>query len=250
MPVHDSNRVEFSIDNGHIEIVTDAGQKVPAYWAHPRIGQKFSGICMLHDWWGMNDVCRTVANFFAQMGYYVIAPDMFSGELVNNPQQAMALLEKTQETRYHAVDATLSVLESHHRINHSVAAIGIGMGGTLAFEAAIKRDDLEAAVSYAGFPQQYFGQFARSNTPILAIYGSEEPYTKPKVIKALQAEFAQTPLKEEHQVAIIQGAGHDFFGNTMDAEMRDITKRTINHTLSFLEKYIEQPQHQHRPTGI
>lgn len=250
MPIHDSNRVEFSIDSGHITIVTDQGQHVPAYWAHPRIGQKFSGICMLHDWWGMDDVARTVANFFAQMGYYVIAPDMYSGEVTHDPKQAMKLLEKTQETRYDSVDATLSVLETHHRINRSVAAIGIGMGGTLAFEAAIKRDDLEAAVSYAGFPQQYFGQFARSNTPIQAFYGSEEPYTKPQVVKALKTEFAKTALKDEHQVLVIEGAKHEFFRVNPDAVMQAITKQVVNHTLSFLEKYIEQPQHQQRPTGI
>jgi len=250
MPIHDSNRVEFSIDSGHITIVTDSGQRVPAYWAHPRIGQKFSGICMLHDWWGMNDVARMVANFFAQMGYYVIAPDMFSGEIATDPKQAMRLLEKTQETRYDTVDATLSVLESHHRINRSVAAIGIGMGGTLAFEAAIKRDDLEAAVSYAGFPQQYFGQFARSNTPIQAFYGSEEPYTKPNVIKALKAEFDKTPLKDEHEVLIIKGAKHDFFSIDVDDTMQIITKQVINHTLSFLEKFLEQPQNQQKATGM
>lgn len=247
MPIHDSNRVEFSIDSGHITIVSDTGQQVPAYWAHPRIGQKFSGICMLHDWWGLNDVCRTVANFFAQMGYYVIAPDMFSGQIAHNPRQAMALLEKTQDERYSTVDAVLSVLESHHLINHSVAAIGMGMGGTLAFEAAIKRDDLEAAISYAGFPQQYFGQFSRSNTPILAVYGSEEPYSKPIVIKALRTEFAQSPLKDKHEVVSIEGAEHNFFVSDPNPEMRNITKQVINHSLIFLEKYIEQPAHQHRP---
>ena len=43
MPIHNSNRVEFAIDSGYIEIVTDSGKKVPAYWAHPRIGHRFSG---------------------------------------------------------------------------------------------------------------------------------------------------------------------------------------------------------------
>src|SRR5690606_21136645 len=151
----------------------------------PRIGHRFSGICLLHDWWGMDTVSRMVANFFAQMGYYVIEPDLFGGKTANTPQEALRLVEKTQSTRYEAVNATLSVLESHHRVNRSVAAIGMGMGGTLAFEAAIKRPDLEAAVSYAGFPQQFLGQFNQSTTPILAIYGSQEPYTKPKVIQHL-----------------------------------------------------------------
>lgn len=248
MPIHDSGRVEFAIDSGHITIVTDDGKKVPAYWSHPRIGHRFSGICLLHDWWGMDTVTRLLANFFAQMGYYVIAPDMFSGQKAETPQQAMQLLEKTHSTRYATVDATLSVLESHHRINASVAAIGMGMGGTLAFEAAIKRPDLEAAVAYAGFPQQFMGQFAQSNTPILAMYGSHEPYTKPNVIAHLQQEFSQTSLNDQHEIVIVKNAGHQLFFEEAHQGDPDVSKMAINRTLSFIEKYLEQPDKQHRQT--
>ncbi|MGB7340836.1 MAG: dienelactone hydrolase family protein [Phototrophicaceae bacterium] len=248
MPLHDSNRLEFAIDSGHINIIMDNGKKVPAYWAHPRIGHRFSGICLLHDWWGMDHVSRMLANFFAQMGYYVIEPDLFAGRTANTPQQAMRLLEETKHTRYEAVNATLSVLESHHRINTSVAAIGMGMGGSLAFEAAIKRDDLEAAVSYSGFPQQFRGQFAQCNTPILAVYGSEEPYTKPPVIAALKQEFMETSLKDQHQVMVIKGGDHQIFSTEQHPDKMLVSKIAINRTLSFLENYLESPQFRDKPS--
>lgn len=242
MPTHNSGRVEFAIDSGHIEIVSDKGQKVPAYWAHPRIGKKFSGICLLHDWWGLNDVARILVNFFAQMGYYVIAPDMYLGELAHDPKQAMKLLDKTKARHGEMVDSALTVLEKHHRTNSRVAAVGLGMGGTLAFEAAIRRDDLEASVAYGGFCQQYLGQFSRSNTPILAAYGSEEPYTKAKVIQLLQNELSQTQLSTQHQVVTIAGAGHDFFTADPDPTSQAIGKEVMTYTLQFLEKYIEAPK--------
>src|SRR5262245_2799826 len=91
-------RVEYAIDSGYITIVADGGQRLPAYWAHPRIGNRFSGIAILHDWWGMNDVCRLLANFFGQMGYYVIVPDLFNGQTANSPTDAMKLLETTRDT--------------------------------------------------------------------------------------------------------------------------------------------------------
>lgn len=248
MPIHDSNRVEFAIDSGYIEIVTDSGKKVPAYWAHPRIGHRFSGICLLHDWWGMDTISRMLANFFAQMGYYVIEPDLFNGKTAKTPQQAMKLLEQTQKTRYEAVNATLSVLESHHRINTTVAAIGLGMGGTLAFEAAVRRDDLEAAISYAGFPQQFLGQFLKTNTPVLAIYGSQEPYTKPKVIHHLKHELAQSILKDQHEVTIIEGGTHQLFSIEKEPSKRLISKIAINQTLAFLEKHLETPDKPRKST--
>lgn len=242
MPIHESYRVEHHIVSGHINIVTDDGEQVPAYSAHPSLGQTFAGVCLLHDWWGMTNVPRLLSNFFAQMGYYVIAPDMFMGAVAKTPKQAMALLQKTEQTRFTTVNAALTVLENHHRVNSSVALIGLGMGGTLAFEAAIKRDDLEAAVSYGGFPQRYLGQFDRANTPILAIYGSHEPHTKPIVVKALRDELSQTALHDKHELHVVQGAGHAFFSEIPDPNLRDISKQVVTSTLNFLEHYLDHPE--------
>jgi dienelactone hydrolase len=247
MPTHNSGRVEFAIDSGHIEIVSDKGQKIPAYWAHPRIGHKFSAICLLHDWWGLNDISRILANFFAQMGYYVIVPDMFSGEIAHDPKHAMKLLDKTKERRSLMVDSALTVLEKHHRTNSRVAAVGLGMGGTLAIEAAIRRNDLEAAVAFSGFPQQFLGQFNSCNTPILAIYGSNEPYTKAKTLQILQEELLQTELKDQHRVITIPDAGHDFFTANPDPTREAIGNEVLTHTLKFLEKYIEAPKQVAKP---
>ncbi len=248
MPIHDSRRLEHDIDSGHINIVTDDGQQVPAYWAHPRIGNRFSGICLVHDWWGLTPVYRLLANFLGQMGYYVIVPDMYLGVQAKTAQEALSLLQKTEKQRYGIVDASLTVLETHHRTTRDVAVIGLGMGGTLAFEAAIKRNDLEAAIAFAGFPQKYLGQFSRANTPILAIYGSEEPYTKPNVIQALQGELAMTRLRDHHRVQIIDGAGHDFFHEKPLPEYRETGKQAANAILSFLEKYLEKPANNHKAT--
>lgn len=241
MPIHDARHVEYAIDSGHISIMRSSGQRVPAYWAHPRLGVKFSGILLLHDWWGMNTVARLLASFYATMGYYVIAPDLFDGKRATTPKEAMQRLEESQKSRYATVDAALSVLETHNRINDSVGVIGLGMGGTLALEAAIKRDDLEAAVAYAGFPQQFLGQFGLANTPILACYGSNEPYTKPVVIKALQDELASTPLADKHRVLVVPGAGHEFFHDTPGLVNREHGKIVVEQTMSFLEAHLIQP---------
>jgi carboxymethylenebutenolidase len=247
MPIHDSGRREFAVDSGYINIVTDGGHTVPAYWAHPRAGKKFPGICLLHDWWGMTTVPRLLANFFAQVGYYVIAPDMFNGATCHTPVEAMKLLKNTEATRYQAVDAALSVLESHHQTNRKVAAIGIGMGGTLAFEAAIRRTDLEAAIVYGGFPQQYFGQFSQCKTAILAVYGSNEPFIKATAVEKLRAELNATDLKDEHQVIVIEGAGHEFFSdNPDDHQLQMIGKEVINHTLRFVENHLEVTEQQRK----
>jgi len=250
MPIYDKDHMEYSIDSGQISIVLDDGSKLPAYWSHPRLGTRFAGIALLHDWWGVNRTVRMLADYFAQMGYYVIVPDMYDGGVATTPQEAMDLLEKHKETRFMKANTTLAVLEQHHLCNASVAAVGVGMGGTLAFEAAIKRDDLEAVVSFAGFPQIYLGEFAKSNTPIFALYGTEEPYVKPVVVKAMMDEFDKTELKDQHRVLIVDKIGHEFFEEDTPPEPRKNVRQAMTQVLNFLEHYLEQPKGVHRDDEV
>ncbi|MCA9881853.1 MAG: dienelactone hydrolase family protein [Anaerolineae bacterium] len=241
MPIHDSNRIEFAIESGNIHISSGAGEALPAYWAHPVSGDTFPGIALLHDWWGLTNVQRLLANFYAHLGFYVIVPDMFNGELATKPQQALRLMTETEKTRYKVVETTLNVLEKHHRTNGHTAIIGTGMGGSLAFEAAIKRRDLEAAVAYGGFPQRYWKGFDRCTTPILAMYGSEEPYIKQDDMDRLRKVLKRSLRHDDHQLIVVPGAAHNFFSESSTPESRDTGKDVINMTLAFLEKYIERP---------
>jgi carboxymethylenebutenolidase len=235
MPIYHPDHIEYAINTGRIQIAMEDGSRLPAYWAHPSIGDVFPGVVLIHDWWGITDVERTLANLFGQMGYYVIVPDLFHGKIASNPREAMELVKQLDDGHgYNYVDTSLQVLETHHRSNRSVAAIGMGMGGSLAFEAAINRPDLEAAVSFCGFPQRYLGKFDNAPTPILAFYGSREPHVPKKVINRLRREFKAAKLN--HEIVMIEGATRDFFTNNR----HDFSKAVLIKTLAFLEKHLEQ----------
>src|SRR5690606_26977209 len=104
MPVYDPRHVEYSISSGHVQIVMDDGQQFPAYWAHPNVGSRMPGIGLLHDWWGLTDVVRRMVHQFAQLGFYVIAPDMFDGRVATTPKEAMELIQGVGEP-YPRIDA-------------------------------------------------------------------------------------------------------------------------------------------------
>ncbi|RMG89357.1 MAG: dienelactone hydrolase family protein [Chloroflexi bacterium] len=238
MPIYHASHVEYHIATGHIQIVMDDGTQLPAYWAHPTLGKVFPGIALLHDWWGFDDLTRRLANYFAQMGYYVIAPDLFFGEQTTDPREAMRLVERYQKESYHRVDTALAVLEKHHQCNAKVAAIGLGMGGSLVFEAAIRRPDLEAAIAFGGFPQSYLDEIDKATTPILALYGSEEPYTKPPVLRALKKAFEKSPLP--HKLEILPGLGHTFFSQDFTPEQRAQSAHALELTLDFMEQHLAE----------
>jgi dienelactone hydrolase len=232
---------DFSIDQGHIVIVGKT-QRYFAYWAHPRVGGRYSGIALLHDWWGMANWVRLMANFFAMHGYYVIAPDLFDGTKAKTPREAMQLLVQTEDTRYQGLDAALTVLETHSHTNRKVAAVGIGMGGTLAFEAALTRTDLEAAVAFGGFPQAFIGRFSGCTTPILALYGAQEPFVRPIVQNKLREELSASPTAGKSGVETVEGVAHDFFKDDMTDDEFSRARSVYLRALAFLRDFLPLPQ--------
>jgi carboxymethylenebutenolidase len=244
MPVYQPDHVEYAIVSGRIQIALDDGGLLPAYWSHPNIGGVFPGIVLIHDWWGITEVERQLSNMFAQVGYYVIVPDLYDGQVATTPKQAMLLLENLGGDGYPRVNTALQVLENHHRCNRQVAAVGLGMGGSLTYEAAIVREDLEAAVSFYGFPQRYFGRFASAKAPILAFYGSEEPYINAELRERLRKELGQSGLP--HELVVFDGATRDFFSPQLPANEKRYGQEAWRRALTFIEKHLGGPA---RPQG-
>lgn len=242
MPIYNPDHVEYEVTSGHIQIAMEDGTSLPAYWAHPIMGARFPGIALLHDWWGMTATTRRMAMLFAQVGHYVIAPDLFDGQVATTHAEALKLLDMLGDSGFRRVDTTLSVLETHHYCNGDVAAVGAGMGGSLAFEAAIKRQDLEAAVAFGGFPQRYLGHFARAQAPILAFYGEQDEFIAPEVIDRLRAELAACTIEPPHQVTVLPGAGHDIFANGLPEAQRDVERTAWHQMLDFLDDLLQSPK--------
>lgn len=249
MPIYEPEHVEYTIVNGRVSIVGDDGAQIPAYWSHPDVGGKFPAVALIHDWWGITTLERRMAHLLAQLGYYVIIPDLFDGESARTPQEAMALVRAKGERSYGCVDTALYVLENHVRTSGHTAAVGLGMGGSLVFEAALTRRDLEAAVVFYGFPQRYFGKFKDAHTPILAIYGSAEPHVDTDTIARLRRELGDSPF--EHEVVILDGAARDFLD---EAPIPDDTHRpgTAAWTamLAFLDKHRVTPPERRDETPL
>lgn len=234
------NRVEYDITTGHIAVSMEDGTRFPAYWAHPSITSRFPGVLLIHDWWGLTPVVRRLANQFASVGHYVIAPDLYDGQVADSAADALRLLNTLGQGAYRRIDAALSALETHHQCNGDVAAVGLGLGGSLAFEAALTRTDLEAAVAYCGFPQHFLGRFAGARAPILAFYGSDDKHIPAEMVTALRRELAGQPLP--HRVVVLEGAGHSIFSDDTRPAALAHARAAWAATLAFLDSLLHRPE--------
>ncbi|HET6398777.1 MAG TPA: dienelactone hydrolase family protein, partial [Candidatus Thermoplasmatota archaeon] len=62
---------------------------VTGYHAKPTTGTATTGVVMVHEWWGLNDEIKAMADRLASHGYQVLAVDLF-GKVAATPDEARA----------------------------------------------------------------------------------------------------------------------------------------------------------------
>ena len=73
-------------------IVTSDVDVVSGYMARPMDEGQHPGIVVIQEWWGLDEHIKDVTRRFANEGYVALAPDLFHGQVTDDPQQAMKLV--------------------------------------------------------------------------------------------------------------------------------------------------------------
>lgn len=226
-----SRRVQHRITSGYINIVAE-GFYLPAFWAHPEIGGRFPGLVLIHEWWGLTSHVRTQVRRFAEVGFYVIAPDLYDGKIARTAEEALALSQALGDAGPVRVNAAISALKTHNRCNGKIAVIGFQMGGEMAYHAALHHTDLRAAVVFYGKPDDFLPMMPADETPILAFYGDQDPAAPPDVLKHVREALAAAPGHGE--VVVYPGATSEFFDDEGANFLPNSASDAWSRTLDFL----------------
>ena len=57
----------------------------PGYLAKPNEGEEFPGVVVIQEWWGITKHVMDVTERFAKAGFVAIAPDLYDGEVAEEP---------------------------------------------------------------------------------------------------------------------------------------------------------------------
>ncbi len=135
----------------------DGSGSFRAYLATPASG-KGPGIVLAQEIFGVNATMRQVADYYAEEGYVVLAPDLFwrqqpeveLGYAPDDWQKAFALYKGFDEDKgTEDVAASLALLRSLPEQQGKAGVLGFCMGGKLAYLAAC-RTDADVCVGYYG----------------------------------------------------------------------------------------------------
>lgn len=105
-------------------------------------GKKLPAVIMIHEFWGINDNIRSMARTLAkQMGYVVLAVDLFKGQSTKDPNQAMQLVKSVRDNSHEAISnlqAAVKYASSLPFVNSSkIASIGWCFGGGESLQLAL-----------------------------------------------------------------------------------------------------------------
>jgi carboxymethylenebutenolidase len=209
---------------GHFVFPSDMIEPLPA-------------VIMIHEWWGLNDNIRAMADRLAGEGYIVLAVDLYDGQIAESAEAAREHMLSVVEQPDFASEnirqayAFLSEIAGAPRIG----SLGWCFGGGWSLNTAILfPDDLDAAVIYYGQVTDDVDRLLPLNVPILGLFGAEDTGIPVASVEAFEAALQK--LRKEHDIQIYPGVGHAFANPTGDNYSAEVADDAWKRTLEFLGK--------------
>lgn len=182
------------------------------YLAVPEGEGPFPALVIIHEWNGLVDRVRHIADDFAAEGYVTLAADLFEGRTGSNSEENMALVEESMNDMPGVVEnlnGAVSYLKGRPDVTGQVGAMGWCFGGGIALSFGLDGEDHEATAIFYGrlvddpemlesMDHEVYGTFARlDNGP------------SPEDVEAF--EEAMDAVGLEHDLHIYDAVDHGFW---------------------------------------
>lgn len=227
----------MSRQGGMVEFTAASG-KASGYYVSEGAKQQ-PGLIVIHEWWGLNDQIKGVADRFAAKGYGVIAPDLYQGHLATDPTQAGSLMQALdQNYALKVLDGAVAFLQGQENISQEKLGVtGFCMGGSYALLLACHNKMIKAAAPFYG--DVPFDEVLKNlSAPLLFIGAENDFWITQEKMDGLRASLER--LGKQGEVKVYEGVGHAFFNDQRpdaynDEAAKDAWERVNNFFSSHLK---------------
>jgi len=199
-------------------------------------------VIMIHEWWGLNDNIRAMADRLAAEGYIVLAIDLFGGETATDPESARKLMLSVVENRD---DADTNIRQAYDFVSAvagapQVASLGWCFGGGWSLDTALLLpDQLDAAVIYYGQVTSDDDRLRPVQAPILGLFGGSDRGISVESVRGFEAALER--LGKDYEIHVYPDAGHAFANPTGRNYVPDVAEDAWRRTLEFLRQKLVAP---------
>ena len=225
---------EESIAYGEVEDELVRGHfSVPADTVPP------AALIVIHEWWGLNEGVRAMADRLAGAGYTVLAVDLFGGRTTLDPNEARSfMLEVVEDPEL----ANENLRQAYGFLREVAGAERVGVlgwcfgGGWSLNTALLFLDELEAAVIYYGQVTDNEDKLEPLNVPILGLFGENDRGITVDTVRAF--EQALENLGKDYEIEIYPNVGHAFANPSGNNYNPQIAEMAWSRTLDFLARHM------------
>ena len=190
---------------------TTAKVETTAYVAIPaKSGEEVKAVVIVHEYWGLNEHIKDIANRYADEGFVAIAPDLYRGTLTEDKNEASKLMENLEiEDGLDVINNAMITAQEKYGVT-KFGITGFCMGGTYALDAACKLEGLSASAPFYGdVPEEFTLQGLKC--PVIFISGTKDRWINPEKVQELEriAKVNMLPIE-----SIKYEADHAFFNDT------------------------------------
>jgi carboxymethylenebutenolidase len=233
-----------NLQNKTVEYFPDSqGYLVYPVSSNDTVGKKLPAVVMIHEWWGLNENIKNMANLLAKQGFVVLAADLYKGEVANNPERAMELVQivrNNQNSSINNLQSAVKYLSSLPNVDSSkIASLGWCFGGGQSLQLALNSQDhpLAATILYYGTPLVTDkALLSKIKWPVLGIFGDKDQSIPIEEINQFGNSLNQSGIT--NNIHIYKGVGHAFANPSGDNYAPKETEDAWQKTLSFLKKYV------------
>ena len=203
------------------------------YLAKPVADGDYPGVIMIHEWWGLNDNIKEMAEKLASHGYVVFAVDLYDGQVGTTADEARQLRSSFDQTQWtDNMKTAVSYLEENHSPS-SLGSIGWCFGGGQSLNLALNNENMDATVIYYGQLVTDTEELSKINWPILGIFAELDSGIPPEAVN--EFESALNEVKIENNITIYPGVNHAFANPSGDRYAPAESKDAWQKTLKFFE---------------
>jgi len=229
-----------SVDSETLAYADVEDELAYGYLAYPSgVFEPLPAIIMIHEWWGLNDNIRAMANRLAAHGYMVLAVDFYGGETAANPDEArmrmLGVVENPQRARENLRQALdfLTIAGAPR-----IASLGWCFGGGWSLNTAMLfPDKVDASVIYYGQLTADAERLRSIDAPLIGFFGSDDRGIPVESVKAFERTLQR--LRKDYEIRIYPGARHAFANPTGNNYNAEAAEDAWQRTLRFLAAHLQ-----------
>jgi carboxymethylenebutenolidase len=217
------------------------GKDIQGYLARPEgVEGALPAIIVIHEWWGLNDNIRAMADKLAGEGYTALAVDLYNGRVAEDSEQAQEYMRAAMEDIEAAQEnlrQAYAYLESDQNAP-KIGTIGWCFGGGWSLNTALLLPtQVDATVIYYGRLVTDRERLQTLEMPILGIFGAEDQSIPLEMVK----EFEETlqSLNKDVSIHIYDGADHAFANPSGTRYNAQAAADAWGKTLAFFEAHLK-----------